>query len=227
MKSNNNHSISSLTKPYKTPSKIRSLIFILEICFIAFLFVIWFSSESIRNSKYLWVFFFYSFPSNFLISIVPHEPVILYFSKFYYPLTVVFVAVAGVLPTEAINYSVFKYVADLRLFKRARQSKIVIKVVELFNKAPFIALLIAALTPIPFYPFRFLVVLAHYPLWKYILAIFLGRAPRYFVIALVGYAFKIPDYLLIALFIALLLTTNFPIVLNLLKRRRAKKENAT
>jgi membrane protein YqaA with SNARE-associated domain len=154
-----------------------------------------------------------------LIAVVPHEPVILYFGEFYSPLIVAFVAIAGTLPTEAINYTVFRYVADLRALKRIRQSK----VVELFKRKPFIALLIAGFTPLPFYPFRFLVVFAHYPIWKYLLAVFLSRTPRYFIIAYVGYAFKIPPYLLIATFIVLLLAVNAPIVIILIRKKKKKR----
>ena len=206
----------------ETPSKIRTLLFILEVCLVISLLIIWFSSDSIRNSKYLWGFLFYSFPSNFLIAVVPHEPVILYFGEFYSPLIVAFVAVAGTLPTEAINYTVFRYVADLRAFKRIRQSK----VVELFKRKPFIALLIAGFTPLPFYPFRFLVVLAHYPIWKYLLAVFLSRTPRYFIIAYVGFAFKIPSYLLIAIFVVLLVTVNAPVVVMLIRKKKKKGPDA-
>jgi len=194
---NNNHSALTAAKSNEIPSKIKTLIFILEFSLIIILLVLWFSSESIRSSKNLWVLFFYSFPSNFFISVLPHEPMILYFSKLNPPLIIALVCIAGVLPTEIINYSVIKFVADLRLFKKARQSKIVNRVMKLFNKAPFTALFVAGLSPIPFYPFRFLVVLTHYPRIKYALAVFLSRTPRYFIIGLIGFTFKIPDYLLL------------------------------
>lgn len=226
MKINNNSPTFSPAKSNEIPSKIKTFVFFLQIASVIALLVLWLTSDYIQNSKNLWVLFFYNFPSQFLIALVPHEPVVLYFGKFYSPITVAFVAVAGTLLTEIINYSVIKYVADLKLFKKARQSKIVNRTVEVYNKAPFIALLIAGFTPVPFYPFRFLVVLAHYPLIKYILAVFLSRTPRYIIIAFVGYAFKIPDYLLLALFIALFLTVNVPIVTNLIKKRIRKKQDA-
>lgn len=213
-------------KANEIPSKIKVILFIFEISLIATLLVIWFSSESIQKSKSLWILFFYSFPSEFFIATIPHEPALLYFGKFYSPLTVALVSVAGTVLTEIINYSFIKFVADLRLFKRARQSKIVNKIVGLFNKAPFAALLVAGLTPIPFYPFRFLVVLAHYPIWKYALAVFISRTPRFFVISLVTYALKIPDYYLLLLLIILILAANIPIAANLLKKRKEKKESA-
>lgn len=224
----NDDNISSIAsvKSNEVPSKFKTFLFIFEISLVVILLVVWYSFEPIRKSKIIWVLYFYSYPSNFFISILPHEPAILYFGKFYSPLIVALVCVAGVVPTEIINYSVIKFVADLRLFKKASQSKFVSRVVELFRKAPFTALLIAGLTPIPFYPFRFLVVLANYPILKYALAVFLSRTPRYFFLAFLGYVLKIPDYLLIAIFIILLLTANIPLVTNLIKKRKRKKSIA-
>lgn len=227
MKNNNNISGSSPVKPREIRSKIRTLIFALQIIVVAALLVLWLSSESIQKSKDLWVLFIYSFPSQFLIPIVPHEPVLLYFGKFYSPLTVALVDIAGTLLTEALNYSVFKYIIDTNFFQKMRHTKSATKVVELFNRAPFVALLVAGLTPVPFYPFRFLVVMAHYPIWKYLLAVFLSRTPRFYVLALIGRAIKIPDYLIIVMFIILIVSVNGPILRRFLKKRQRNKTHAS
>ncbi len=201
-------------------SRTRTIVFILEIGLILAILIAWLSSESIRQSKSLWILFFYNFPSQFLIAIVPHEPVFLYFSKFYSPLSVTFVAIVGTSLAEVLNYSVFKYVGDLKPVQNVHTSKIVNKLIALFNKAPFAALLIAGFTPVPFYPFRFLVVLARYPLLKYILAIILSRTPRFYLLALFGYTIKIPDYLLPVIFIILTIPFSFPMIKKLLEKQK-------
>lgn len=208
----------------KIPRKIKTLIFILEISLIVVLLALWFGSQSFQNSKNLWALFLYCFPAEFLIAIVPHEPVILFFGKFYIPLTVALVTISGTILTETLNYSVFKYLTDTNLYKKLSQKKAVSKLIGLFNKAPFIALWVAGFTPIPFYPFRFLVVMARYPLAKYLLAVFLSRAPRFYLIALAGRLVKIPDSLLVVLFVVLIAAANIPILKNLLKKK--KKKNA-
>ncbi|MCK4494933.1 MAG: hypothetical protein KAU91_01170, partial [Candidatus Aminicenantes bacterium] len=86
---------------------------------------------------------------------------------------------------------------------------------------------IAGLTPIPFYPFRFLVVIARYPLIKYLFAVFLSRTPRFFILAFAGNIIKIPDYLLIILFIGITILINYPVVSHLLKKRRKNKKSAS
>jgi uncharacterized membrane protein YdjX (TVP38/TMEM64 family) len=226
MQDNQHLSRTETNKSRESPSRRRTLIFISQICFVLILLIIWFASEGIRESKNLWVLFFCSFPTEFLIAIVPHEPILLYFGKFYMPLTVALVAGSSTLMTEALNYSVFKYVTDLKFFKNIQQKKTVSKIVGLFNRAPFLALWIAAFTPIPFYPFRFLVVLARYPLAKYILALSLSRIPRFFILAFFGHIVQIPDYLLLVLFIVLIAAMNLPLVMRYLRNRRQKREDA-
>ncbi len=227
MKNNNNLADNSPAKPREIRSKVKTLIFALQIIVVVALLVVWLSSESIQKSKNLWVLFIYSFPSQFLIPIIPHEPVLLYFGKFYSPLTVALVDIAGTLLTEALNYSVFKYIIDAKFFQKMRQTKSAAKVVELFNRAPFVALFVAGFTPVPFYPFRFLVVMAHYPIWKYLLAVFLSRTPRFYVLALLGRAIKIPDYLIIVIFIILIASVNIPLFSKFLKNRQRNKTHAS
>jgi uncharacterized membrane protein YdjX (TVP38/TMEM64 family) len=59
---------------------------------------------------------------------------------------------------------------------------------------------VTGFTPIPFFPFKFLSFSLHYPLWKYLSALLLGRFPRYLLLAWVGYVIHIPGWLLIAIF---------------------------
>lgn len=225
MDSYKNHNASLSLREKQILTKTKTFIFVIQIAFVLALLIIWLSSKSIQNSKNLWVLFFYSFPSEFLISIVPHEPVLIYFGKFHSPITVTFVAIISTILTEAINYSVFKYITDTSLFQKIRYDykKAVDRIVKLFQKAPFIAIWIAGFTPVPFYPFRILVVLTRYPISKYIFAVFLSRTPRFYILAFVGYVIKIPDYLLIALFIILVAAINFTFVKNLLKEKTHKK----
>ena len=131
-----------------------------EVLLIVVLLILWFGSAGLRKSKNLWVLFLYNFPSMFLIPVVPHEPVFLYFSKFYKPLTVTLVALFGTLATEFINYHVFSFFKETKPLQNVQNAGFVKKLIALFNKAPFLALWVAGFTPIPFYPFRFLVVLA-------------------------------------------------------------------
>jgi len=206
--------------PEKPPlhSKTRIFIFIFEITLILALLVIWLCSKSIQSSKSLTVLFFYSFPSEFLIGLVPHEPVLLYYGKYYSPATVALVAVIGTVLAEALNYSVFKFINSTRLFEEMGRKKTISKTIELFNKAPFAAIVVAGFTPVPFFPIRFLVVMGHYQIIKYLLAVFLSRAPRFYILAFLGYTFKIPNIILIVLFIILIIMAYVSLFENLRKK---------
>ncbi len=206
----------------KYSPKLKTFIFIFEILFIVVLLVIWFSLKSFQRSKSLLVLFFYSFPAEFLIAIVPHEPVILYFSKFYAPIMVALIAGIATILTESINYSVVKFVTDTNLYRKFSQRKSVSKIISLFNKAPFPALVIAGFTPVPFYPFRFLVVIAHYPLLKYLFAIFLSRIPRFLILSIIGHSIILSNWMLIVLF-ALLVSVNIPFLRLFFKKNKNNK----
>jgi ribonucleoside-triphosphate reductase len=69
--------------------------------------------------------------------------------------------------------------------------------------------------------------MAHYPIWKYLLAVFLSRTPRFYVLALVGAAIKIPDYLIIAIFIILIASANIPLLRKFFKKRQRNKTYAS
>jgi membrane protein YqaA with SNARE-associated domain len=211
----------------KYPPWIKAFLFALQISFVLTLLIVWATSKSLQESKSLWVLFFYSFPSEFLIATVPHEPALLYFGKFYHPLTVALVAIPSTLFTEMLNYSAFKYITDLRIFTKLREKKAVQKTIQFFKKAPFLTLWVAGITPIPFYPLRFLVVLARYPLPWYILAVFLSRFPRFIILAYVGYKIQISDYLLISLFVVLIAIANISILRSLRTPKRKRTPNAT
>jgi len=223
----NNYTSGQEVPPAKgISSHLKLLIFVIEIALFIGLLIWWLSSPSIRQSKSLWVLFFYSFPSEFLIALVPHEPMLLYFGKYYPPLTVALVGVLGTVMTEALNYSVFKFVSDLSLFRKVHQKKAVTKIVNLFKRAPFTAIWLAGFTPVPFYPIRFLVVLSRYSVWKYLLGVFLSRAPRFYILAFVGHQINIPDYLLVLLFVVLIASIYIPTLIKHLKNKRNKKINA-
>lgn len=193
-------------------SNKRHYVFILQIIFVVLLLVIWLSNESIRQNKSLWILFFYNFPSEFLIALVPHEPVIFYFGEFYHPLIVSMVAISGTVIAEVLNYILFQYISEMNSIEKIHENKLTIRLVKLFNKAPFPALLIAGFTPVPFYPFRFLVVLAHYPLAKYALAVFLSRAPRFYILALLGHKIQISTQIFILIFVIIAAFSYLPML---------------
>jgi membrane protein YqaA with SNARE-associated domain len=201
----------------------RDILFITESVFVIVLIIVWISSGILQKSTNLVVLFLYSFPSEFLIAILPHEPVLIYFGKFFSPWAVTAVALSSTLIVEVTNYFAIGYLFDLRAFQKFKASPLVNKIVRLFLKAPFLALWVASFTPIIFYPFRFLVVLAKYPAWKYVVAVALGRGPRFYILALLGKLFKIPNLVLIIFTLFLFLMSGIPFTRNYLRKRRRQQ----
>ena len=79
------------------------------------------------------------------------------------------------------------------------------KSLHIFKKSPFLLLSGAAMSPIPYYPFKFLSIAGNYPLWKYQTALLVGRMPRYFLLALLGKALQVPTWLLVVIFFVLMM----------------------
>jgi ribonucleoside-triphosphate reductase len=55
-----------------------------------------------------------------------------------------------------------------------------------------------------------------YPVWKYLVGVFLSRAPRFYLLALLGAFFEVPKLLLGAIFLAMLVVVNLPSLARLL-----------
>ena len=137
--------------------------------------------------------FFYSMPANSFVP-VPHEIGMIYFGQYYAPSLVALVAAAGTVLVCFIDYEAMNFAFGLKHLRRVKESDIYRGAMQYFLRAPFFSLVLAAAMPfIPFYIFRVLSPTAGYPLRKYMLAVFVGRLPRYYVFALMGATLNLPD----------------------------------
>jgi membrane protein YqaA with SNARE-associated domain len=159
--------------------------------------------------------FLYSIPGEFVIALIPHEPIILYYSKFATPPMVTLAALAGTLWMESLNYRLVQMFFHIPKLDQLKKSKGFQKTIRYFLKAPFLSTVVAAVTPVPFYPFRVVASTAGYPLKKYLGAIALGRSPRFYILAYFGHMVPLPNELIILIFAAL-----FVVLLVLWRRRR-------
>ena len=204
----------------RTRSRLRTAVFALENALVVVLAAWWLLWGRLGHANGLLVLFLYCFPSEFLIAPLPHEPVLLYFGKIYSAFTVAAVSVAGTVLVEALNYHSFRFVADVRPLRRVVRSRWIARAVALFRRWPFLTLCAFSLAPVPFYPFRFLVVLARYPLSRYLLAIFVSRGLRFYLLALLGSAVRLPDGLFAAVCAVFLLFSIGPLLPLSFRRRR-------
>lgn len=140
--------------------------------------------------------FFYSIPANSFVPF-PHEPAMVYLGRSYHPLAVAVAAVAGTLIACFVDYRAINHAFQNPRIKRTRESDVYKGAVHYFMKAPFFAIWFAALVPfIPFYIFRILSPASGYPFQRYLVAVFLGRFPRYFFFALIGNLLNLTNLML-------------------------------
>jgi ribonucleoside-triphosphate reductase len=64
------------------------------------------------------------------------------------------------------------------------------------------------------------VVITEYPRWKYLLAVFLSRAPRFYILAWIGDVFQPSRGILIAIFVGMLALVNIPAAVKIFGGKR-------
>jgi membrane protein YqaA with SNARE-associated domain len=146
--------------------------------------------------------FGYAFISNVALAVVPHEPAILWAGPRLGIWLTALVATAGTVLASWVDHTVF-----VPLVVRMQERRKVPPLGGWFGRAPFAVLAISGVTPLPFFPFKALAFAARYPLGKYLAAIALGRFPRYVLLAWLGFAVRLPVWLLVLVFVLLLLPT--------------------
>jgi len=155
--------------------------------------------QEFSSSSYLYLAF-YTIPANTAISLFPHEPVVIWYGSLGSIWWTAVAASAGTLVAGFLDHSVFVPVMNRKGLTSYKEKSWYQKAARLFMKYPFTVIVVTGFTPIPFFPFKFLSFSLHYPLWKYLAALLIGRFPRYALLAWVGHLIHIPGWLLVAVF---------------------------
>jgi uncharacterized membrane protein YdjX (TVP38/TMEM64 family) len=114
------------------------------------------------------------------------EPMLMVAGRLYPPLLVALVAVAGNLYMDYINYHLYGAALHHPRLERARNSRLVQRLLALFQRRPFFAVWLCSWSPIPYWIVAALAPLSRYPIRKFLLATFLGRFPRVWFFAALG-----------------------------------------
>ncbi len=147
----------------------------------------------------------YTIPSHMLVSPFPHEPLLLYYAKSFSATSCAVASLAGCLVAGMWDYCLFiPLIHHPRVREKYVESRIYKRSVNFFRKSPFWALVIVGLTPIPFYPIKFLSIADGYPMTRYLAALTVGRTPRYYAIAYLGHVLKFPNWSLAVWVLAIL-----------------------
>ena len=112
---------------------------------------------------------------------------------------------AGSAISSIVVYYLMVKLSKKKPMRRIENSRLIQSWGSLARKLPFLSLVIFNAVPLPVDPSRFFAVFNRYSKGKYVTAISLGRFVRYFALAMLGEAFRIPNSALIVLTVALII----------------------
>ena len=164
------------------------------------------------------ILFFYSIPANTAVSIFPHEPVIIYYGKYYNLFLIATVSSISTLFAAYLDHIVFTPLLNHNKFSGYKKNKVYKKSIRYFDKFPFWTIVVAGFSPIPFWPIKMLTFSRKYNLNKYLFAVLVGRFPRYFLLGAFGSVTLLPNWVIWLLFMAFFVATIFNWIKSKLKR---------
>ena len=156
---------------------------------------------------------------------LPTPPYAIALGKVFHPGIVALTGAVGNCIAAFVEYRLLlRLFSKTELQQRVEANRIFQRFSDYFHRMAFVCLVFTGFTPIPFEPFRFAAILTRHNLSLYLLAVLLGRFPRYYLIALIGDRFQIPTHYLITLLIGLLV---IPIIGMLIKRQTSVDSGKT
>ena len=162
--------------------------------------------QSGSKSTALVIFGLSIIPTHILISPVAHEPIVLFYARSFSPALLAVTGGLSCCVAGAIDYLALPRLIHHPAFRsRFENQPFYRNAQRLFSKSPFWVMTLASLTPLPYYPFKFLSIAGRYPFGKYALAQLAGRIPRFYFLALLGYVIKIPTWAIAVIFVLPLL----------------------
>jgi len=143
------------------------------------------------------LFGLYTVLSSVIITPFPQEPAILYYAKFYSPWVVTTIVTFGSCFSGLLDYWLLPpLLSHCAISEKFENSRFFQKALAFFRISPFWLLVFVNYSPIPLTPFRLLSIVEGYPLWKYEATLLVGRAPRYYMLAFLGYMLQPPTWAL-------------------------------
>lgn len=135
---------------------------------------------------------------------LPTPPVVMALGEMFHPFIVGSLGAFGNCLAALAEYKIVLWgCSKTELEQKLVKSRIFRRFAHYFQKAAFGCIVFTGFTPVPFEPFRYAAILTRYPLWKYLLAIFIGRFPRYYLMAWCGDQLNIPTAWLVLMLVAL------------------------
>ncbi|MCH8205400.1 MAG: VTT domain-containing protein [Chloroflexi bacterium] len=168
-------------------------------------------------------FSFYTSVSNFFIPWLPLRPMILLFGTLFAPWLIAILGGVATAWVEYFNYRMLGRVLTVDRIRAATEKRPYQFAERWFKKFPFWIIVFTGFTPVPYAPFRVFAVSSKYPIDRYIVAVLVGRTPRYFLWALLGAAIDLPLWGIAVVFVPFLAIPAFAAVRTWRSRVRARR----
>lgn len=151
-------------------------------------------------------YFLYAIPAHLMISVLANEPMLFAAAKSASPLAVAVAGTAGCVVAIVLDYALIGWLVNHHLIRTELDDSRGFRTAQrFFGKAPALLILLSALLPVPFYPVKILAIARDYPLPRFIVALVLGRLPRFYLLALGGQKIQAPNSALVSAAAALAL----------------------
>ncbi len=126
-----------------------------------------------------------------------YEPTLMLFGRLYPPLLIGVLGTLANLYVEFLDYHLFLKMADFAPYRRLQAHPLFARAVRLFAKRPFLTIWLFAWSPLPDWMVRVLAPAARYPVSRYLVALGLGRLPKFWLLAALGAHFHVPTPVLL------------------------------
>lgn len=124
---------------------------------------------------------------------LPTNPLIIYMGREYMPAIVALIGAAGTALANLTEYLVLGVLFETRRAARIRETRTYDRLRRLFETSPFLLMTAANFLPIPIDPVRWMAISVAYPRGPYVAATFLGRLPRYYLLAWMGERYQLSN----------------------------------
>lgn len=148
---------------------------------------------------------------------LPTPPMVMAYGQKFDPVLIALLGGIAFCISALIDYSLVTLVFRYEKIARIKETKLYCKVERLFNKYTFVSLVVAAFTPIPLEPVKVVACASRYNKVRFILACFVGRTPRYYLLAKSQSILPIPR---IYLYVSIIVLVAIEAIRRMIKRSR-------
>ena len=149
---------------------------------------------------------------------LPTIPPIAFTAKAFHWVLVAAVSAAGTCIANLNDYAILGYLFRHKRVKKIRDLNAYRKLLKFFDKHAFLTLVVGTFLPIPIDVVRLLAISRVYSFWKYIAATFVGRFPRYLIIAYAGR--ELPVKYILILFLVSMIPGIIKFISDMIKKRK-------